>query len=84
MSALVEVPFELDAPVESIQIPDVSCPRCGGGLFYVNGRSPGASGYAAMVLLRCARTPCPTWELRVELITCGAPPAAPRPLKVSA
>lgn len=82
MTALMqETPFTPDQPVRAIQIPDVSCPRCGGELHYVNDRPPGATGYSSMVLLHCPRKGCPTWELRVEWITCGQPPSTPRTLE---
>lgn len=59
-------------------IVELCCPKCGAELDHVNSRQPGNPGYSAMVIARCPRRACPEWELRVELITCGAPPPLPR------
>lgn len=78
---LEEAPLELGQVVTSLQVPDITCPRCGGPVTFVNQRPPGRTGYSAMVLLHCQRNGCPTWELRVEWITCGQPPSTPTPAK---
>lgn len=78
---LIEAPFEHGQQVTHLQVPDISCPKCGGPVEYVNDRPPGVTGYGAMVLLRCPGRGCPTWELRVEWVTCGKPPIPPAPLE---
>lgn len=75
-----EAPLRAGEVVESLHVPDVSCPRCGGPLEYVNDRPPGVTGYSTMVLLGCRHRGCPTWELRIEFITTGAPPTLPKPI----
>ena len=69
---LLETAFERGQRVAAVQIPDVSCPRCGGPLSFVNARPPGATGLHAMALFACPDATCTRlhgdWELRVELI----------------
>lgn len=60
----------------------LSCPRCGGDVAHqVTGR-PTDLGMRATAVVRCTRNSCHrTWQIITELVTCGAPPPEPAPLK---
>lgn len=60
-----------------------TCPQCSAPLDHVNAAQ--SSVYRSFAVARCTNRACnKSWQIVVEMITCGAPPATPRPLKESA
>lgn len=63
----------------------VTCPRCGGPVAHEASSMPHDSGMRVSAVVHCENQQCRRrWQIVTELITCGAPPPLPAPIKENA